>query len=100
MRFLIALIAIALLTGCKTNVTPEQQVADAEILAQVKTNLVTEMGVQTVTNISVNVTNGVVTLAGQVDSAERKARAEQIARAVPKVTQVVNNLQAPTSATG
>jgi osmotically-inducible protein OsmY len=32
-------------------------------------------------------------LSGQVDTAARKTRAEEIARGVPKVTRVVNNLQ-------
>jgi osmotically-inducible protein OsmY len=36
---------------------------------------------------------GVVTLSGQVDSEEVKAKAEVVARAVPKVVRVVNNLQ-------
>jgi osmotically-inducible protein OsmY len=46
-----------------------------------------------VTNISVNSTNSVVTLSGMADSPEIKTKAESVARAVPKVTRVVNNLQ-------
>jgi hypothetical protein len=46
-----------------------------------------------VTNISVNSTNGIVTLAGQVDSAEIKVKAESAARSIPKVVRVIDNLQ-------
>jgi osmotically-inducible protein OsmY len=45
------------------------------------------------TNVSVNSTNGVVTLSGQVDSEDAKAKAGALANAVPKVVRVVNNLQ-------
>lgn len=45
------------------------------------------------TNISVNVTKGVVTLAGAVHTNEEKSKAVTIAQAVPKVTQVNDNLQ-------
>jgi osmotically-inducible protein OsmY len=51
------------------------------------------LGVSTVTNVSVNSTNGVVTLSGQVNTAEKKSRAGQIAGAVPKVVRVINVLQ-------
>jgi osmotically-inducible protein OsmY len=46
-----------------------------------------------VTNISVNSTNGVVTLSGQVDSPDVKAKAETVAKNVPKVIRVVDSLQ-------
>jgi osmotically-inducible protein OsmY len=46
-----------------------------------------------VTNISVNSTNGVVTLSGQVDSTAVKDKAEAIAKATPKVIRVVDSLQ-------
>jgi osmotically-inducible protein OsmY len=93
MKWLVVWLGIALLAGCKTNVTPAQQVSDVEATAQVKAALAQELGLATVANVSVNVTDGVVTLAGKVDNPDRKARAEQIARAVPKVTRVINNLQ-------
>jgi hypothetical protein len=44
-------------------------------------------------NISVNSTNGVVTLSGQVDSAAVKAKAVEIAKNVPKVVRVVDSIQ-------
>jgi osmotically-inducible protein OsmY len=93
MKWTLLLLIAALLTGCKTNVTPEQQVHDAQAAAQVKAALAKALGVSTVMNVSVNVTNGIATLSGQVDTAARKTRAEEIARGVPKVSRVVNNLQ-------
>ena len=91
-RFLPILVA-ALLFGCRTNESPEGQVNDLQITAQVKSKLASGLSVSSVTNVSVNSTNGVVTLSGQVDSADLKARAEALARSVPKVVRVVNNLQ-------
>jgi osmotically-inducible protein OsmY len=86
--------ATLLMTGaCRTNESPEAQVNDAEITAQVKSKLASDVGLSTLTNVSVNSTNGVVTLSGQVDSADRKARAEADAKSIPKVVRVINNLQ-------
>ena len=91
--------AAALLSiSCRTNESPEKQVGDAEIAAQVKSKLASDIGLSTVTNISVNATNGVVTLSGQVDNADQKAKAEAAAKSVPKVVRVVNNIQVSTSA--
>ena len=87
---------VALLFGCRTNETPEEQVNDLEITTQLKSKLASDIGVSSVTNVSVNSTNGVVTLSGQVDSAEAKAEAAALASAVPKVVRVVNNLQVVT----
>jgi osmotically-inducible protein OsmY len=81
------------LAGCRTNESPESQVNDLEIVAQVKSKLASDVGPATVTNVSVDSTNGVVTLAGQVDSANSKARAGAVTKTVPKVTRVVNNIQ-------
>jgi osmotically-inducible protein OsmY len=93
MKLLLLLPLVALLCGCRTNESPEGQVNDLEITTQLKSKLAADVGLSSVTNISVNSTNGVVTLAGQVDTPEAKAKAEALARAVPKVVQVVNNLQ-------
>lgn len=95
MRLLLCVLACTLLCtfGCRTNESPEAQVNDLEITAQVKSKLASDVGLSTVPNISVNSTNGVVTLSGQVDSADQKTRAESIAKAVPKVAKVVNNIQ-------
>src|SRR3984957_11959081 len=95
MKYLLLTLALggALLTGCRTNETPEAQVNDMEITASVKSKLASDVGLSTVPNIAVNSTNGVVTLSGAVDSAGTKARAEAIARSVPNVVRVVDNLQ-------
>ncbi len=91
---LIALLSLAvLLCGCRTNESPEAQVNDIEIAAQIKSKLASDVGLSTVTNVSINSTNGVVTLSGQVDSDDARAKAEAAAKSVPKVVRVVNNIQ-------
>lgn len=79
--------------SCRTNESPEAQVNDLEITAQVKAKLASDIGPSSVTNISVNSTNLVVTLSGQVDSAAVKAKAVTIAKEIPKVIRVVDSLQ-------
>ena len=93
MKFLLVFLLVTFLAGCRTNESPEGQANDLQITAQVKSKLASEVSLSTVTNISVNSTNGIVTLSGQVDSAEAKGRAEVVAASVPKVSHVVNNLQ-------
>lgn len=93
MKLLLIFLLAGFFAGCRTNESPEGQANDLQITAQVKSKLASDVGISTVTNISVNSTNGVVTLAGQVDSAEVKSRAETVAASVPKVSRVVNNLQ-------
>ena len=44
-------------------------------------------------NVKYEVKNGVVTLAGEVNSQYKRDRAEKVAAGVPNVKQVVNNLQ-------
>jgi hyperosmotically inducible protein len=44
-------------------------------------------------NVKYEVKSGVVTLTGEVNSENRRARAEKVATGVPHVRQVVNNLQ-------
>jgi osmotically-inducible protein OsmY len=89
------LIICACLPGisCRTNESPEGQVNDLEITAQVKAKLASDIGPSSVTNVSVNSTNSVVTLSGQVDSVDVKSRAVAIAKATPKVVRVVDSLQ-------
>jgi hyperosmotically inducible periplasmic protein len=81
------------LVGCRTNETPRQQVDDLEITANIKSKLASDVGLSTVPDVSVNSTNGVVTLSGSVDSAATKSKVEEVARNVPKVVRVVDNLQ-------
>ncbi len=93
MKALLPLLLAAALFGCRTNSTPEQQVRDLQITADVKSKLASDVGLSTVPDISVNSTNGVVTLSGQVDTATEKAKAESLARSVPHVARVVDDLQ-------
>lgn len=92
--FAACLVLVALLLGaCNTNQSPRQQVDDAAIAAEVKSKLAADVDLSTVTDIDVNVTNGVVTLAGQVASDGLRRRAEEVARTVDGVVRVSNNLQ-------
>jgi len=93
MRAILFVLLCTVLLGCRTNESPEGQVDDLQITAQVKTKLASDVGVSSVTNISVNSTNGVVTLSGQVDSADVRTKAEDAAKRVPKVVRVVDSLQ-------
>jgi hypothetical protein len=87
------LLGLAIAVGCRPNQTVEGQTKDAGIKAQVKAKLAADVGAATVTAVEVNVTNGVVTLAGTVRSDEEKQNAETVARGVEGVTGVNNNLQ-------
>jgi len=86
----VALVAAA---ACRTNLSPERQVSDLTITAEVKSKLASDVQLSTITNIDVNTTNGVVTLAGQVPSHEVRTRVEEVARSVRNVARVNNNLQ-------
>lgn len=79
--------------GCNTVQSPKAQVDDAQITTEVKSKLASDVNASSLTDISVNTTNGVVTLAGQVGSAETKQRAQTVAAAVPGVARVNNELQ-------
>ena len=93
MRAILFVLLCTFLLGCRTNESPEGQVDDLQITAQVKTKLASDVGVSSVTNISVNSTNGVVTLSGQVNSDDVRNKAEAAARSVSKVVRVVDSLQ-------
>jgi osmotically-inducible protein OsmY len=100
----ILLCAAVFLGGCQDHRT---LVDDAAVTNNVKAKLAAAFGpiearqvqqfdrgadAQTVTHISVTSTGGVVTLTGEVGSKRAKARAEQIARSVPRVVRVNNSL--------
>ena len=89
----VALLAVALF-GCQamTGRTAGQNVDDARISTAVQTTLTSDKA-SNFTRIDVDTTNGVVYLNGTVQSAEQKARAEQLAGRVDGVKKVVNNLQ-------
>jgi hyperosmotically inducible periplasmic protein len=90
-----ALVVLAsFVAGCvKTTTSAGRQVDDAAIKTSVKTKLAADVKLSTLTNIEVNSTNGVVTLAGQVDTADQKRMAADVARSVDGVVKVNNNLQ-------
>ena len=79
--------------GCNTEQSPKRQFSDAQITTQVKTKLASDVRASSVANIQVNTTNGVVTLAGQVENNDVKHSAETVAASVPGVVRVNNNLQ-------
>jgi len=93
MKWLLCVGFCAALAGCRTNESPEGQVDDIKITAQVKSKLASNIGVSSVTNIAVNSTNGVVTLSGQVGSDDIRSKAEAAAKTVPRVVRVVDSLQ-------
>ena len=84
-----------LAAGCSstsTGRTMGENIDDTTILASVKSRLVAEKP-SNLTKVNVDVERGTVYLSGNVESAEQKARAEQIAHDVKGVRSVVNNLQ-------
>lgn len=64
----------------------------AGMVARVKAKLANDAGLATVSNVSVDVAGGVVTLSGTVASEEQKREAERAAATVDGVTKVVNQL--------
>lgn len=90
------LLAALATVACRPEQTVERQTKDAALEAQVKAKLATDVGASTVTAVEVNVTNGVVTLAGPIGSEEERQKAEAAARSVEGVTGVNNNLQVMT----
>jgi osmotically-inducible protein OsmY len=94
----LGLLPAALTTGCA--VMHHQETAgeygrDAKITAQIKTDLYKDPQVKG-TEVKVTTMNGVVQLSGWVDSEQARDRAGQIARSVPGVLDVHNDLLLPT----
>ena len=89
----VALLTVAL-SGCQamTGRTTGRNVDDAAITTSVQATLTSDKA-SNFTRIDVDTTNGVVYLNGTVQSAEQRARAEQLAGRVDGVKKVVNNLQ-------
>ena len=94
MKAIITALLVMSLMGCQamTGKTAGQNVDDATITASVKSTLVADKAAN-LTRIDVDTNSGVVALNGTVESAEQKARAEQLARRVDGVRNVINNLQ-------
>jgi hypothetical protein len=94
-RTLAALIGIFVLAApaCRPNQTLERQSDDARIKTSIKARLASDVRLSTLTAVSVDVTNGIVTLAGPVHSAEEKQKIEETVRSVRGVVNVTNGLQ-------
>ena len=90
--YLAVVLAAALFAGCTTTQSAGRQVDDASIHTALKAKLTADR-FSNIVNIDINVTNGVVTLAGEVPNAMVKADAESEARSVNGVVRVINNLQ-------
>jgi osmotically-inducible protein OsmY len=94
---LAAIVAVSI-AACSTTQSPGEQVDDASIHTSVKAKLTADR-FSNIVNVDINVTNGVVTLAGEVPNAGVKAEAEAEARSVKGVVKVINNLQIKTPPT-
>ena len=91
-----ALIGFLFLTaagGCRPNETVERQADDAGIKTSIKAKLASDVRFSTLTAISVDVTNGIATIAGPVHSEEEKQKIEETVRSVKGVVNVTNALQ-------
>ncbi len=93
-HILIALGASIFLTiGCQTNLqTTGHYIDDTAITTAVKTHLVTDGPLKTMTQISVKTVENIVYLTGVAPTMQAKNRAEEIARQVDGVQTVVNNI--------
>jgi hyperosmotically inducible protein len=91
---LTVLAVMMLLAACQstTGKTLGENIDDAGITTAVKAKLAAEQ-VSTLTRIDVDTNQGVVALNGTAKTVEDKVRAEQIARQVKGVRDVVNNLR-------
>lgn len=90
----VMMLTVFSLAGCQamTGRTAGQNIDDSTLTGSVKTKLATDK-VSSLTRIDVDSTNGVVALNGVVESAEQRARAQDLAAQVNGVKRVVNNLQ-------
>lgn len=84
---------VCFVASCKTTTSAGTQIDDAAIKTAVKAKMAADVRLSTLTNIEVNSTNGVVTLAGQVESESDRAQAAMVARSVDGVVKVNNELQ-------
>jgi len=87
-----AIVLVSFVTGCSTTKSPGTQIDDAAIKTAVKAKLTAER-FSNIVNVDVNVTNGIVTLSGEVPNAGVAADAVAEARTVDGVKSVKNNLQ-------
>ena len=93
-NLLVVMLTVFSLAGCQatTGRTAGQNIDDSTLTGSVKTKLAADK-VSSLTRIDVDTTNGVVALNGVVESADQRARAQELAAQVNGVKKVVNNLQ-------
>lgn len=93
-KFLAVILVTLALAACQamTGRTAGENVDDATITASVKTKLAGDK-VSSLTRVDVDTNRGIVSLNGVVESAEQRARIEQLTRQVSGVSGVNNNLQ-------
>ena len=84
---------VSFVASCKTTTSPGRQIDDAAIKTAVKAKMAADVRLSTLTNIEVNSTNGVGTLAGQVENESDREKAAAVARSVDGVVKVNNELQ-------
>jgi osmotically-inducible protein OsmY len=85
-------IGLAILFLACTTQSAGRQIDDTSIHAAVKAKLTVDR-FSNIVNIDINVTNGVVTLAGEVPNDKVSAEAKSEAATVDGVVRVINNLQ-------
>lgn len=92
-RAVLAVLLVLATTGCSaiTGRPLETWAQDRSLTTRVKTRLAS-LDAATVTRIHVDTFEHIVYLTGGVDSKDMKRRVEDVARGVPGVEQVVNNL--------
>jgi osmotically-inducible protein OsmY len=90
----VLIVLVALVAGCQsmTGRTAGENIDDSAITAAVKAKLVADKPAN-LTRVDVDTNNATVYLNGTVETAEQKARAEQLAWQAKGVKSVVNNLQ-------
>lgn len=94
-RFIAAIMLTTALVGCaatETRRSAGESVDDATLTTKVKTGLIQDQSLKAF-QIDVDTYRGVVQLNGFVDSSESARRAVEIAKDVPGVASVKNNLQ-------
>ena len=93
---LLGLIALAITLGCaptQTTQAPGEYVDDATLTTKIKTEIAKEQGIGDAAKIHVKTYRGVVTLSGDVDSADIAQKADRCAQRVTGVKSVQNSLQ-------
>lgn len=93
-----ATVAAAAVTGCANTATDNQRTAgqfvdDAALTARVKTALARQAGVREAADMGVTTYQGTVQLSGFVESRDQVELAGRVARSVPGVRSVENDLK-------